>query len=188
MKLPQPITFELQDWHREMIDKQAEGIYNNPASARGRGYKQIWHSCFNGSVLEFALEAQGGKLNLKEKNSADVSSYGVDVYWEGLNFEVKRCRITSGTKWFSFTYDQMKTFYNTMERDPKLVDFVLAGDYNMVDESNVSVTWLLMAPARTFKRNVRKSNFKDKYGNDTYYYNHHFESNSIWLKEESLYV
>lgn len=173
--MPKPINFEIT---AELIDRRdhiAINTYMCPFRRNGNTLEQKIAQVECGVFLEHALFLQGAILNNQEFDASDRYTYAWDVEWHSMKAEVKRCKITETTKWFSFYQQQVQT----MRKNLDILDLLIVGDYEKTNK-NVSVKWMLIALIKDFNRHVHRS----MYNKDELYYDHHNDRALFLLENE----
>lgn len=190
--LPKPIKIKLDDSEIKHIEVMSKEIYECPVRKGNRNYQQVYDSTLSGVILEYALVRQGALKNSSEFDVKDRNTYNWDVLWHGLKTEVKCTADPSKSveerkiKWVTTTIPNVKTLLNNLAYDPNCVDIVLFGCYNTLDDNVYECKWRLIAPADTFKSNLRKCNpsYSSSYDKKTkllkYFYSHYSESRAVY--------
>jgi hypothetical protein len=190
--LPKSIKFKLDDYEIEHIETMSREMYDCPTRRGGRSYQQVYDATLSGVILEYALVRQGAVKNNSQFDVKDRNTYNWDVLWHGLKTEVKCTADPSKmpkerkTKWVTTTLNNIQTFLNNIAYDPDCVDIVIFGCYNKLANDVYECKWRLIAPADTFKSNLRKCNpaYSSSYDKKTkllkYFYSHFSESRAIY--------
>lgn len=186
-KVPETITFSLNEERKEYIKQAAKSIHACPIKSRGRAYDEVYKSVKHGFILEYALVEQGAIKNDAEFDYTNRDSYCWDVLWDGKRTEVKCLRYDKKMSWVSFSIEYVKTFINTINYDKTLVDNIIFGHYDETSDGMITADWRLIAPSSTFVNKIRKCNPKfdnsyDRNGNLKYFYSHPSEKRSIFIK------
>lgn len=172
--IPKPINFEITT---ELIDRRDSIVVNTytcPFRRNGDTLEEKITKVECGVFLEHALFLQGAIQNNQEFDVSNRYTYAWDVEWHGMKTEVKRCKITEMTKWFSFYQQQVQT----MRKNLDILDLLIVGDYEK-KFNQVSVRWLLIAMIKDFNRHVHRS----MYNKDELYYDHH-NDRALFLLED----
>ncbi|HAW04222.1 MAG TPA: hypothetical protein DCW83_06000 [Saprospirales bacterium] len=157
IKVPERIQYSMLDTEIEYLRKQAYEISQCPVRSHDRDYDTCFAATLAGSILEFALVHQGATKNPKEFDITDPDSYAWDVIWDSGKTEVKRKRFLKDdrTQWYSV---DDPTYVKTFQKNIRLVDHFVVGDYKVIGSNQYDVQWMLITKVgNDFNRYMKES-------------------------------